>query len=234
MSETPDPIVAEETAANIVETFRRERTPMSVTIGASDTTFTSRLLRLRLDTLQIDQLVPEVGDQLLQPGMSLCLKTAYEGVAYWFYARHLEQAVDERGHSFHLISRPARVESEDKRSKYRIHTPLSEHIFCRVSLPAAAMSPVRLEDISEGGACVRLPAGEPRLQTGDMIEFSLEFEQFGALDCQARVRYLQPLTTVDETRAGVSFSNLPASETNKLRRILMKLQRRNIKTCLPT
>jgi c-di-GMP-binding flagellar brake protein YcgR len=120
----------------------------------------------------------------------------------------------------------------EKRSSYRIHLKLSDNQPIKIAIPPGEFCEASLENISNSGACFRLQGNHTPLETCDVIDCAIQVADADPFTCQAVIKHYQYSPKTNETKAGVKFCQLSTPAEKQLHRILMKLQRHNIRTDL--
>ncbi|MEH6616198.1 MAG: PilZ domain-containing protein [Porticoccus sp.] len=221
-----------DAVTSTLETFRDIRSPLSISTPRTKEVFTSYILKIEHTRLHIDQLIPKTGNALLQPGQPLDIHITHKGIAYLFRSNHIIQSVDRSNLPFHEISLPTQVQYLEKRSSYRIHLKWTESPTVRVFTSEDNSCQALLENISNTGACIRLQDSHTPLEINGFIDCEILLKNMEPLRCKAIIRRLQHLPKAKEIKVGVEFWQLPTAATRKLHKVLMKLQRRNIRTDL--
>ncbi len=225
---------AEDDITSIMEVFRESRSPLSATSSPRNRgPYTSYVLNVDTDGLYIDQLVPNSGNYLIQPGQTVDIMTNYKGISYEFKSEHMSREVDEKGFPYHHLALPAQVEYSEKRSGYRTAIKKQDRPVFQMSLAPGESRPVILENISISGACVRLSDNLTPVETNKLVHCEFDLVGVGALSCQGIVKYQQQLTKTQETLLGIEFWQLPQPFVNELQKALMIRQRRNIRAYVP-
>ena len=220
-----------EAVAAFLDIFRTRRIPLSLTIPRSEQIYTSYILSIDEQQLHIDQLMPEIGNQLLQPGQAIDIRLNHQGIAYLFRADHVARAVDSSGFLYHQISRPAQVTYSEKRSSYRVQPKLADRPVVNVAITPGQTCKARLENISTSGACIRLKGNHSALEFIDNhIRCEIQLVGLGLLSCEATVRHHQHVAVINESRLGIEFRQVQGASNRKLHQALMQLQRHNIRS----
>lgn len=230
----PDaPMAAEspEAVTAFLETFRTNRSPLSISIPRSGDIYTSYLLSIGHNELHIDQLMPAIGSQLLQTDQAIEIRLSHNGVVYLFSSDHIAVAVDANNLPYHQISRPTRIGHLEKRATYRVQPKLADRPIVNVAITAEQNCKARLENISDSGACLRIRSthSTPEL-IGSLIRCEIQLASFEPLHCHALVRHHQHVAAFNESRLGVEFRQMPEASNRKLHQALMQLQRHNIRS----
>lgn len=119
-----------------------------------------------------------------------------------------------------------------KRSNFRIHFKLAESPQIQLLLEPGLRRPAWIQNLSDSGAFVRLEGDHPTLGDQSMISCDIRLGALELLDCEAIVRHRQYLPKLNESKLGVEFWQLSSASSRQLHALLMKLQRRNIRTDL--
>lgn len=226
------PTVESPAAINtFLEAYRASRGPLSISIPRSGEIFTSYLLAVDLHELHIDQLMPQVGSQMLQAGQPLEIRLTHSGVVYLLSVEHIAPAVDVHNFPYHRVSLPARIERFEKRACYRVQPKLADRPLVNITTMAEQNYKARLENISDSGACLRIRSTHSAMALGDsLVRCEIQLANLEPLHCRALVRHYQHLTAFNESRLGVEFRQMPEHSTRKLHHALMQLQRHNIRS----
>ena len=119
-----------------------------------------------------------------------------------------------------------------KRSSYRIHFKLSESPQIQVLLEPDLRCPAWIQNLSDTGAFLRLEGDHSAIDAQSMISCDIRLGALELLDCEAIVRHRLYFPKLDESKLGVEFWQLSSAHSRQLHALLMKLQRRNIRTDL--
>ena len=230
MPETTPAMESPEAINAFLEIFRASRRPLSISIPRSGDIFTSYLLNVRHDELHIDQLMPAIGSQMLQPGQSIDIRLSHNGIVYLFSADHIAVAVDVKNLPYHQVSRPARIGHLEKRASYRVQPKLADRPLVNIAITAEQSYKARLENISASGACLRIRSthATPNL-IDSLVRCEIQLANLEPLHCHALVRHHQHVAAFNESRLGVEFRQMPETNNRKLHQALMQLQRHNIR-----
>jgi len=223
-----------EDIVSIMETFREIRNPLSATPSSSSRgPYTSYILNVDTGGLYIDQLIPNSGNYLVQPGQEIDVRSTYKGISYLFRSRHISREVDGKGFPYHHVSLPTQVEYSEKRSGYRIPIKRDERPTFHMSVAQGETYLAMLENISNSGAYLRLREQHSPLELNSLVYCNFDLSGFGSLCCQAVIRHQKQLSKTQETMLGIEFWQLPESALRELQKAVMRQQRRNIRTYLP-
>ncbi len=226
---------SEDAISSIMETFCEARSPLSASTSNSNRgPYTSYVLNVGDRGLYIDQLIPNSGNYLIQPGQEIELLTNHRGISYVFKSKHISREVDDTGFPFHHISLPTHVTYTEKRSEYRVPIKRDEHPTFHISEASGNSYPATLENISSSGARLRLAGQQPRLETNSFVVCEFDLVERGSLSCQALVKHQNPLSKTQETLVGIEFWQIPDNAVRELQKVLMIQQRRNIRAYLPS
>ncbi len=230
MPEVPLSNESPEAVTAFLDNFRARRSPLSLTIPGYNEVYTSYILSIDEHQLHIDQLMPGIGNQLLQPGQSLEVRLNHQRVTYFFRSEHIAQAVDASDFLYHRVSRPAQVRLTEKRASYRVQPKLLDRPQVDVAITPGQSCRARLENISTNGACIRLKGNHSALELIDnRIRCEIQLVGLGMLSCEATVRHHQHVAVINESRLGVEFRQVPGASSRKLHQALMQLQRQSIR-----
>lgn len=232
MPEMPETMESIEAIISTLEMLRIGRSPISVSPLQTKELFTSYILKISDNQILIDQLIPEHGNSLLQPGKPVDIQITHKGITYLFRSEHLLQSTDHQRFPYHEITLPAYVQYREKRSSLRIHLKLAESPAVKILAADGKIYQALLEDISTTGASIRLKGNHSSVKINDTIDCKILLDDLGPLNGKAIIRQLKCLAKTNEAIAGIEFSELPIPTIRKLHKVLMKLQRRNIRTNL--
>lgn len=128
---------------------------------------------------------------------------------------------------------PAQLLRLQRREFYRLQTPVTHTVTCRIPLPQPDGRTLELEtrviDISGGGIAVVVPPDN--VPFGADMEFEnckLTLPELGTIPVRLKVRNLFRLTNrngVEMLRAGCEFVDLPRSADNAIQRYIFKVER---------
>lgn len=231
----PEVMESIETITSIIEIFCEHRSPLSASTSPGNRgPYTSYILNVNATDLYIDQLIPNSGNYLIQPGQTIDLATKHNGISYAFRSRHISREVDEKGFPYHHISLPTQVTCSEKRSIYRTEIKRTERPSFHLSITPGEYHQAILEDISNNGARIRIQGEHSSLETDSLVLCEFNLADSDPLHCEAVVRHQKKLSTTQETLLGIEFSKLPDSTARALQKALMTQQRRNIRAYLPS
>jgi c-di-GMP-binding flagellar brake protein YcgR len=232
MAPTLEIMESQEAILSTLETFLDTRCSLSVSPQGSKDFFSSFIINISDDNLRIDQVIPKTGNALFKPGQQLDVRISHRGIAYRFTSSHLSYGLDEAGFPYHQITMPADIKYLEKRTGYRIHLKLSESQPIWVSIPPEKRFQASLENISQHGACIRIKGNHLPLETCNVIDCNIQIANTAPMDCKAFIRHYQYSAKSDETKAGIEFCQLSFNAEKQLQKVLMKLQRHNIRSDL--
>jgi len=215
-----------------LETLLDKRSNLSVSPPGSKDFYTSFILKIESDSLYIDQVMPLTGNILFKPGQALKVRLSHKSISYRFESNHLSYSVDDSGFHYHKIALPTQIQYLENRSGYRINLKLSQSQPIQISIPPEGFCVASLIDISQSGACIRLKGNHLPLETCNVIECNLQIANSAPLVCQAVIKHYQYSKKTNETKAGIEFCQLSPSAEKQLQKLLMQLQRKNIRTDL--
>lgn len=219
-----------ETIQSTLEDFIDSRSMLSVSPSASKDFYTSFILKVEGNGLYIDQVIPLIGNELFKPGQDLGVRVSHKNISYRFTSEHISYHIDDAGFHCHKITLPTRIDYLEKRSGYRIQLKLAESQSIKIAIPPQGFCEATLENISQTGACIRIKGTHLPLETCNVIDCNIQIARSSPLACKAVIKHYQYFKKTNETKAGVEFCQLGFPAERQLRKLLMKLQRRNIKT----
>lgn len=119
-----------------------------------------------------------------------------------------------------------------KRSSYRIHFKLAESPQIHIALESGLRCPAWIENLSDMGAFLRLAGDHTEIASNSIIDCDIRLGTLALLGCNAAVKHRRYFPKLNESKLGVEFSRLSSAHSRQLHALLMKLQRRNIRTDL--
>jgi len=230
MVETLETIESEETIASTLEALIDSRCMLSVSPSGTKDFFTSFILKIDGNSLYIDQVMPLSGNELFKPGENINVRISHKSISYRFLSEHIGYSIDKAGFHCHQITLPSRIDYLEKRSGYRIQLKLAESQPIRIAIPPQGFCEATLENISQSGACIRIRGNHVPFETCNVIDCNIQIAQSSPLNCKAVIKHYQYSTKKNETKAGVEFCQLSFPAEKQLHKLLMKLQRHNIRT----
>lgn len=232
MSPTLETMESEETILALLETFIDTRCPLSISPRGSKDFFSSFILAIDNDNLWIDQVIPKTGNGLFKQDQRVDVRISHQGTSYRFQSTHLNYGLDGKGFPYHQISLPTEINYLEKRAGFRIHLKLAESQPIWISIPPEKQHRASLENISENGACIRLKGNHLSLETCNVIDCQIQIANTLPLACKALIKHYHYSAKANETKAGIEFCQLSFSAEKQLHKMLMKLQRHNIRNDL--
>jgi c-di-GMP-binding flagellar brake protein YcgR len=232
MSETLETIDSQEAISATLETFLDTRSTLSIAPPSIKDFFSSFILKINNDRLIIDQVIPKTGNVLLKPGQPLSVRISHKSTSYRFESHHIAYSIDNSGSPHHEITLPTQIQYLEKRSGYRIHPKLAESQPIKIAIPSVDFCEAELENISHGGACIRIKGNHLPLEACDVIDCNIEIASSTSLACKAVIKHYHYSPQTDETKTGVEFCQLNFPAEKQLHRMLMKLQQHNTQTGL--
>lgn len=227
MSETLETITAQEVISATLETFLDTHSTLSITPPGIKDLFSSFILKINNDRLIIDQVLPRTGNLLLKPGQPLSICINHKGTSYRFESHHIAYSIDTSGLPHHEITIPTQVQYLEQRSDCRIHLKPTESQPIKITIPPEELNGAALENISHGGACIRIKGNHLPLEIPDVINCNIEIANSKPLTCKAVIRHYHYSPKTDETKTGLEFCQLNFPAEKQLHRMLMKLQQHN-------
>jgi len=231
MPEMPEVIDLTEEISDFFEKLKTARTSLIISSPPNEV-FTSSVIAVEENELHIDQLMPDSGNTVLQPGTSFEIRVAHEGVPHLFATTPIVYATDGEGYPYHRLTMPQQIRSLSKRASYRIPFKLSQSPKIHVWLSKKQRSEAWIENICDTGAFLRLKGKYKDIGPKSIIECEMRLAGSDTLRCQAVVRHQHYLPKFDELRLGVEFSPLAKTAAKTLHETIMKWQRHNIRTDL--
>lgn len=230
MAESLETVESPETIASILETLIDSRSTLSISPSGTKDFFTSFVIKIDDNHLHIDQVMPQAGNELFKPGQPVDVRLSHASISYHFTSEHISYSVDHSGFHCHKITLPTRIQYLEKRSGFRIHLKLAESQPIKIAVPPQGFSEASLENISQTGACIRIKGNHMPFETCNVIDCNIEIANATPLACKAVIKHYQYSPKTDETKAGVEFCQLSFPAEKQLHKLLMKLQRHNIRT----
>lgn len=230
MVESLETIESPETIVSTLESLIDSRCMLSVSPPGVKDFFTSFILRIEGNSLYIDQVMPLAGNELFKPGQNLNIRISHKSISYRFTSEYIRYSIDDSGFHCHQICLPTRIDYLEKRSGFRIQLKLAESQPIRIAIPPEEFCEATLENISQSGACIRIRGNHIPLETCNVIDCNIQIAQSSPLACKAVIKHYQYSTKTDITKAGVEFCQLSFPAEKQLHKLLMKLQRHNIRT----
>ena len=133
----------------------------------------------------------------------------------------------------------ARPVSENRRQSYRVRTSLAPDLGASLFVPSGPRAPAQLVDVSFDGCCIEVDTSaveaivEARASDNilhSVIEVGIEFTG-QAVRVRAEIRWSAPRRR--RWRLGLLFSEMTPDDKAFLRKMVMELQRRELKRGLP-
>lgn len=231
----PEVMESADEITSILETFCESRSALSASTSTIKRgPYTSYVLDVDTKGMYIDQLIPNSGNYLIQPGQVIDLITNCGGVDYVFKSLHISRGVDDAGFPYHHLSLPTEVNYSEKRSEYRITIKRDEHPIFHLADDSGESYLAALENISNCGARLRLRAPRSPLVTDSCVYCEFDLVERGSLSCHAVIRNQRQLSNTQEVVIGIEFLEMPDATIRELQKTLMVQQRRNIRTYLPS
>ena len=230
MHETLETISSPEAIYATLETFLDTRSTLSISPSDIKDFFSSSILKIDNNRLLIDQVIPRTGNGLFKPEQPLDVRVSHKGTSYRFESHHIAYSLDNSDSPCHEITLPTRIQYLEKRSGHRIHLKLVENQPIKIAIPPVDFCEAELENISHGGACIRIKGNHLPLETCDVIDCNIEIASSAPLACKAVIKHYQYSPKTDETKAGIEFCQLSFPAEKQLHRMLMKLQQQNTRT----
>lgn len=142
-------------------------------------------------------------------------------------------ATNHDGHPAFRAAVPDQLFRLQRREFYRLQTPVTHAVSCRIPIPQADGKKISLEtrviDISAGGVAVVVPPDNvPFSADMEFIDCQLQLPELGTIAVRLRVRNIFRLTNrngIQMLRAGCEFVDLPRSADNAIQRYIFKVER---------
>lgn len=231
MSELPEVFDSTEEITIFFESIALARHPLLISL-ANKEVHTSSVISVDESSVNIDQLMPDGGNSLLQPGQAVEFRVTHEGVPHLFRSEPIAYLKDKEGYPYHQISVPEQIRYLRKRSNYRIPLKLSESPKILVWLDEEQSRDAWIENISDSGASLRIKGTHDQFNLDTFIECEIQLVDLERIKCQAVVRHQHYVPKFDESRLGIEFWELSKTHAKIVHQAIMKLQRHNIRTDL--
>lgn len=196
--------------------------------------FTTALLQVNSTVGQIllDGLSPEEGHALMEPGSLMHVHGKLRGVQLDFATRVLEIQSSDMLPAY-LARLPSSVRYHQRRRSFRVRTG-QLHEYSVVNLgPDGGDMRGRLLDLSAGGLKGVFPR-DPGLTPGQVISgCRLRILGEEPLECGIEFIHVRVSPLTGEIEAGARFLGTGARGTEKLQRLLAKLQREQLRHRIP-
>lgn len=220
---------------SLIEGLRLQRGLVCVQFGHSPVRFNSALLKIDAENqvAYLDELTPPSGHHRLRVGNQLRLSGIVHGVPLSGTVT-VKDIGDHRGTAFYRVSLPELIEYRQKRSYYRVHIPRALNLsltLCKANeedTPHARTG--RITDLSLGGVGVCLP--ETTLFTTYDAVTILELilpEDHPTLTCDGQIRWNKVRRKEKQVNLGIRFADLAPEQAETLKRVLIELQREELR-----
>jgi c-di-GMP-binding flagellar brake protein YcgR len=171
----------------------------------------------------------EERNQLIRETKRIVFFANFDGAKVQWACSAVEDGSFEGRPAFR-VEIPEHLQRIQRRGSYRVNTPVTNPVTCRIPLPKERELELRLVDISVEGIGVVLPdAPDEAIQrNAEFKNCVIEHAELGAVTVTLSV---QSLWTVDlrngtkSLRAGLQFASIPGSEQAKIQRFVFRMER---------
>lgn len=196
--------------------------------------FASALLEVNAigGRILLDGLSPESGHALIEPGSVMHVHSKLRGVQIDFATRVIEIQSAEHMPAY-AARMPGSVRYHQRRRHFRLRAgQLQDYSVVKLGPEAGGMRG-RLLDLSAGGLKGVFPH-DPGLAPGKVISrCSLSILGQEQLECSIEFIHVQVSPLTGEIEAGARFLDISARGTERLQRLLTKLQREYLRQRIP-
>lgn len=228
----PERLTTPEQIGPVLTHLLDDRKQVTVLVDGSDETYTSSILAVDEGRaiLELDELNPRAGHELLAAQRRFRLQTRHKGIDIGFVAE--VAAVDSSGGiAVYTVPFPDLVHYHPRRQAYRAEVDLSQRIPVFLELQTGAILQGELRDISVGGVgleLVRRPL-QP-LERGQTVEWcKVRLEDGREIGGNLEICFVSQPRGGQRTRIGGRFLNLRPQDNSALRQAVASLERQRIK-----
>ena len=217
--------------AEIYVVLRRALTnhcPLTVFVGNRTEAYSSAILEIVPEqrVLMLDELTPAPGVGRLVKGDVLHVRALVDGVQLQFDSTVMALGVQD-GLPFYRVAFPSRIEYPQRRRQYRVTVPLNRGLQIYFDLARNHRLTGELRDISMGGLCARITAGN--------LEDGVDAHQ--AAHCRIMLPDNQSIVTEVELvhvdapqrarvpRIRARFTNLSAAAERRISQLCAEIER---------
>ncbi|MCG2586873.1 flagellar brake protein [Massilia sp. TS11] len=226
-------------AMNLLNLAKRA-TPLNATFnGGSDVLVTVVLdVDRRAGQMYLDINANDMFNQQLLASRRVMYHALHDGVKLLWHGNSVVMD-DYEGQRAFRIPLPDRLQRIQRRGAYRVKTPITNPVLCKIQIDATREVTMPLFDICVEGVGVVVPQPvDPAIQK--MVLFKnckLSHEELGEVEVTVLVKALWEVTRHNGTKvqhAGLEFVNIPLQRQTQIQRFVHKLERQMIATMKPT
>jgi c-di-GMP-binding flagellar brake protein YcgR len=216
--------------SRILQRLLKDRSLLSITLPGERGEFRSAVLEVQprgAAHIVLDELNPERGHRLVQPGSALRIYCRANGVETRFVATVRDVGVDNGIH-YYRADFPEEVYYHQRRQFVRV--PIRRGLQEKITLTAEEeTSDVELSDISAGGVGGYVMGG-PDLVRGRIYDFSICLTNGDEFSGQMEIRFARQDKIRRRQRFGAQFMGLKPTQRTKIDRLVAALQRELLRT----
>lgn len=172
----------------------------------------------------------EVNRKLAQSERNVFVATP-DGIKHQFVCGPLK-AASHHGKGAFRLALPQSLIKLQRREFFRLATPITNPLKCKINDHPAGKLELPLNDISLGGICLMLTTPRDDIHIMDILhDCSIDLPQFGVLPFEMEVRNIRPVRQRNDNLVhlvGCQFHNLPGTRQNMLQKYITQLQKEQL------
>lgn len=211
--------------AGLLRRLESDHALLTVKVADSDAIFSSAVIAVdtRNKTLQLDELTPDAGHELIKPGIELKVSARLQGVETSFST--IVSSIDkDKGIFYYVTAFPSDVRYLQKRETVRVPVRLTLDAGVNMRSDSDGIR-ARLTDISAGGIGATVLGGN-RAARGARYHCSIRLPGYHPIDADVEVRYAAAETTSKgHQRFGAKFVKIDKRSKREVEKVVADLQR---------
>ncbi len=217
-----------ERMARLLERLAKRYTPLTIEIPGYEERYTSCIVGVDRPYVLLDELQPASGTPLLLAERALQVTGKLEGIDIRFVTT-LDRVDEQDDMVTCYINLPGQLEYRQRRMDYRAHIPMARRLRVIIENSSGKVAEGVLHDLSQGGAGMIFPDGDPVVESGLLHECAIELPDAGWLFCVVELRYSKNITSRDRQLIGARFAGLTPVQVRLLGHCISELDREYIR-----
>lgn len=208
----------------LLERLAKRRTPLAVQVAGHTELYSSCIVDVDRQYVQLDELLPSNGHELLLAQRSLQVIGKLDGIDICFTSTLAHVDVQDELITYYM-NLPERLEYRQRRLDYRVHIPKARQQRVLIDNADDTVFEGLLYDLSHGGAGMIFPEGKPMVKPGLLQECAIELSADEWLYCAVELRYSKNIRARGRQHIGARFADLTPWQARFVGHHLNELER---------
>lgn len=202
--------------------------PLTVYVGKRPEAYSSAIIEILPEhkVLMLDELTPAPSHGRVVKGDVLHVRAIVDGVQLQFDSTVLELGVQD-GLPFYRASFPTRIDYPQRRRQYRVQVPLNRGLQIFFDLSRTHRLVGELRDISMGGLCARITAGnlEDGVDQHQMASCRIMLPDNDSVVTDVELVHVDAPQRARVARVRARFTNLSAAAERRISQLCAEIER---------